>query len=266
MSELQLKAYGTVDARDYIPGAEALQSDAEEGEPGEEGEGEEEGNDNKKDGSDDDWVDVSQSEDEWVNVSHSDDQVEEDDDGDAEFETDDEDGEQDEEGVDDDDGDADGSSESGEEGDSESSSEDDEDVAPVKRQLTQKDKKRQKRIREDMKMMRKKQSAVAGAAAEDDGQDETPATIIEERKKRAAAVSLSRILTDKDFAKIDAAQVKKHMEVAKSNRKRRAVNADETNQLLKRYFVRFLVKFNFFTVQYLTFFLKGRRVGETGRN
>merc|ERR1712136_152533 len=54
-----------------------------------------------------------------------------------------------------------------------------------------------------------------GAVSED-------VSVVEERKTKAAAISLSRILTDKDFAKIDAAQVKKQLLLSKSQRKRRA--------------------------------------------
>ena len=224
-----MKSYGAVDARDYIPGAEALQLDPENDE---EGSGDDK--DKKCDESDDegDWVDVSHSEDEWINVSHSEDEVESgsgDEDGeeeeDEEADSDDEEGE-DEEGDDDvsqgsgEDEDED-EDESGTEGDSESS--DDEEQRPFKRRLTKYEKKKQKRMRRDLKMMQKKADASEGVST----------SVVEERKQKAAAVSLSRILTDKDFSRIDAAQVKKHMEVAKA-RKRNAAHIDDTDTVLKR--------------------------------
>ena len=57
-------------------------------------------------------------------------------------------------------------------------------------------------------------------------------TVIEERKAKAAAVSLSRILTDKDFSRIDAAQVKKQLEASKARRKRKI--ADDLDDSIKR--------------------------------
>nr|CAG4650017.1 EOG090X030C [Sida crystallina] len=218
MSELQLKAYGAVDARDYIPGAEVLLSDAE-GEDAEEADGDKKSDSNESDG---DWVDVSDSEDGWINVSHSDDEAEAQSDDGGEFETDDEEAgdEEDEEDGEDEAG-SDEEDESGDDGDSESS-EDDGPSAP-KRQLTQRDRKKQKRIKKNLKMMKK---------SSDVGPEAPSTSVVEERKQRAATVTLSRILTDKDFSRIDAAQVKKQMEVAKS-RKRNAVQIDEAD-VLKR--------------------------------
>jgi protein SDA1 len=231
MGELQVKSYGAVDARDYIPGAEALQLDPENEEEGSGDEKDEKCDENDDEG---DWVDVSHSEDEWINVSHSDDEVEsgsDDEDGeeeeDEEADSDDEEGEDEEGGEDvsqgsgeDEDEDED-EDESGTEGDSESS--DDEEQRPFKRRLTKYEKKKQKRMRKDLKMMQKKTDASEGVST----------SVVEERKQKAAAVSLSRILTDKDFSRIDAAQVKKQMEVAKA-RKRNAAHIDDTDTVLKR--------------------------------
>merc|ERR1712071_203037 len=80
-----------------------------------------------------------------------------------------------------------------------------------KRNLSKWEKKKQKRMQSDLKSMRKK----TVAEAED-------VSVMEERKTKAAAVSLNRILTDKDFARIDAAQVKKQVQATKSQKKRNA--------------------------------------------
>merc|ERR1712071_330346 len=99
----------------------------------------------------------------------------------------------------------------------ESSDDDDEELSAVtgesseKRNLSKWEKKKQKRMQSDLKSMRKK----TVAEAED-------VSVMEERKTKAAAVSLNRILTDKDFARIDAAQVKKQVQATKSQKKRNA--------------------------------------------
>ena len=69
VSELQIKAYGAVDARGYIPGAEALE------ENGDNNTGENEDADSSAGGSDGSWVDVSDEDDDgdgWINVSQDD--------------------------------------------------------------------------------------------------------------------------------------------------------------------------------------------------
>ena len=78
--------------------------------------------------------------------------------------------------------------------------------------LSKYEKKKQKRLQADIKSMTMKKSESAPEEV----------SVVEERKTKAAAVSLSRIFTDKDFAKIDAAQVKKSLNLSKSQRKRRA--------------------------------------------
>lgn len=209
MTELNIKAYGAVDAKDYIPGAEALLVDQTE-----EGSADEDEKSNCSGDDEGDWVDVSQSEDDWVDVSQS-----EDDEDDGSDQSADESGSED---VDESGEWEEVSGESEESGDDDQ--EDDEDSvdsdgkshvsegAPAPRPLSKRDKKKQKRIREDLKSMQKKTKAVQ---LEDK-------SAVEERKARATAVSLNRILTDKDFAKIDAAQVKKQMDVAKSRKRRSA--------------------------------------------
>ena len=63
VSELQIKAYGAVEARSYIPGAEALEESGANAE-------EDADADSSAGDSDGSWVDVSDSDDDgWVNVS-----------------------------------------------------------------------------------------------------------------------------------------------------------------------------------------------------
>ncbi len=229
MGELTLKAYGAVDAKDYIPGAEALPSD-----------GEEAASDDEKD----ETAADDESEDGWVNVSHSEDEDVDSDDGSDQEEVDGEeggsdewesdDGEEEEDGSDVS-GDEDDESGSGEEDDVESGSGDEEEEeseeesddgatiesSRIRRPLSKRDKKKQKRISKDLKRMQKRTES----APEDP-------TLIEERKAKAAAVSLSRILTDKDFSRIDAAQVKKQLEASKARRKRKI--ADDLDDSIKR--------------------------------
>ena len=233
MGELTIKAYGAVDAKNYIPGAEALPSDGEEAASADENDQTVEDNE-----SEDGWVDVSHSEGEdgWVDVSHSEgedggesdsdeDDDQEDEDGseweDAEEE---EEGDEAESGVSDDDDGSDASDDSGEEEYSDSEEQESDEgttiISSIKIPRTKRDKKKQKRIRKDLKRMQKRTEA----------SPEDP-NLIEERKSKAAAVSLSRILTDKDFSRIDAAQVKKQMEAAKA-RKRKV--ADDLDDSIKR--------------------------------
>lgn len=87
----------------------------------------------------------------------------------------------------------------------------------VNRPLSKRDKKKRKRIQKDLKRLQKKK--------ETQSIDEK---VLEERRARAATVSASRILTDKDFSKIDAAQVKKQIEVKK--KKRRAEEMEDNNK------------------------------------
>ncbi|KAI9557356.1 hypothetical protein GHT06_017184 [Daphnia sinensis] len=217
MSELTIKAYGAVDAKDYIPGAEALNPDDENADPDDEKD--ESAADDESD--DDGWVDVSHSDDDEEvdtdsEVEDSDEDDEEDDSDEEEVDSGEEEGsdEEEEENSDDEDGD--------EEADSDEESEDGGVVEKrVKRPMTKQEKKKQKRIEKDLKRSRKK----TVAAAEDP-------SVIEERKTKAAAVSLSRILTDKDFAKIDAAQVKKQVDASKARQKRKI--ADDLDDTIKR--------------------------------
>jgi len=211
VSELQIKAYGAVDARGYIPGAEALE------ENGDNNTGENEDADSSAGGSDGSWVDVSDEDDDgdgWINVSQDDSDAQDDaeDSPEGENEEGDEDGW---ESVDGEDAEGEGEEESddGEEG---SDSDEDSDGATeevrIPRMLSKYEKKKQKRLQADIKSMTMKKSESAPEEV----------SVVEERKTKAAAVSLSRILTDKDFAKIDAAQVKKSLNLSKSQRKRRA--------------------------------------------
>nr|CAG4650821.1 EOG090X030C [Simocephalus serrulatus] len=215
MTELTIKAYGAVDAKDYIPGAEALNPDGEDAASDDE---------NDKTAGDD------ESEDGWVDVSHSEDEGNESDDDD---ESDEEDEGSDEEGSDEEE-EVDGSDASGDEDsdDDEGSDEEDEEDSDdcsmnttmeirARRPLSKREKKKQKRISKDLKRMQKKTEV----------SPEDP-SLVEERKTKAAAVSLSRILTDKDFSKIDAAQVKKQMEASKAKRKRKV--ADDLDDTIKR--------------------------------
>jgi protein SDA1 len=87
--------------------------------------------------------------------------------------------------------------------------------------LSKREKKKLKRFNKDLKRSKKK----TVASSEDP-------TVIEERKAKAAAVSLSRILTDKDFAKIDAAQLKKQVDASKARQKRKL--ADDLDDTIKR--------------------------------
>nr|CAG4636021.1 EOG090X030C [Eubosmina coregoni] len=213
MTELTIRPYGAVDAKSYIPGAEALNEDAEEGGTGDEEEEEKDG-----ESSDDGWVDVSHSEGEEDNSSS--DVASDDEQGSDEEEEGEEEEDEVEDGSSDEGSDESGDEEemSGSDGGSESDDESDDD-RPI--QLSKRDKKKQKRIRRNIKSMQKR----IELPAED-------VSAVEERRQKAATVSLSRILTDKDFVRIDAAQVKKQLEVAKAQRKRKI--ADDLDDSIKR--------------------------------
>ena len=221
MTELTIRPYGAVDAKSYIPGAEACRDDGEEVDDSED-------DDKKKGGSD-----GNESSDGWVDVSHSEDGGDSESD-DVQGESDDEEGEGEEEEEDDscsegsvseeddESGDEEGGEEEEEEDDSGSESDDESEEDDRPFILSKRDKKKQKRIRRNLKSMQKRPEL----AAED-------VSVVEERRQKAAEVSLSRILTDKDFIRIDAAQVKKQLEVAKAQRKRKI--ADDLDDSIKRY-------------------------------
>lgn len=105
--------------------------------------------------------------------------------------------------------------------------------------LSKYEKKKQKRMEADKKRMKK--SNKAKTVAED-------VSVVEDRKTKAAAVSLSRILTDKDFAKIEAAQVKKQLLYSKSQAKRRA--DDDITDTNKRYFKILLIWYFVYSYYY----------------
>jgi len=107
------------------------------------------------------------------------------------------------------------------------------------RVLSKYEKKKQKRMEADKKRMKK--SNKAKTVAED-------VSVVEDRKTKAAAVSLSRILTDKDFAKIEAAQVKKQLLYSKSQAKRRA--DDDITDTNKRYFKILLIWYFVYSYYY----------------
>jgi len=222
MTELTIRPYGAVDAKSYIPGAEACRDDDEEVDDSED-------DDKKKGGSDgnessDGWVDVSHSEDGGDNSDSESDGVQGESDDEEEGEEEEEDDSCSEGSVseeDDESGDEEGDEEEEEDDSgSESDDESEEDERPFI--LSKRDKKKQKRIRRNLKRMQKRPEL----AAED-------VSVVEERRQKAAEVSLSRILTDKDFIRIDAAQVKKQLEVAKAQRKRKI--ADDLDDSIKRY-------------------------------
>ena len=122
-------------------------------------------------------------------------------------------------------------SESGDDGDSESSDDDGGGGGQKGRQpksLSKYEKKKRKRIRKDLKRMRRAQDDEAGEGPS------TSAATVEERKQRAAAISASRILTDKDFSRIDAAQVRKQVQGLKAS-KRQAIQMEESDGLVKRF-------------------------------
>lgn len=227
MTELTLKPYGALDARDYIPGAEAL-ADGEAEASGDESEDDDASDDDDSEGG---WVDVSHSEDEDVEIKTSDEEEDDDDDG----EEDEEDDEDDEDAGSEEEEDASGSEEGDESGDSddESNSEEEEEDSDEESETTgtslqkrlrkKRDKKKLKRLRRDLQSMHKKTKKL---------EDEAP-SVVEERKSKAAEVSLGRFLTDKDFSKIEATQLKKQMEVAKAKRKA----AEDIDALVKRYLV-----------------------------
>nr|CAG4646896.1 EOG090X030C [Megafenestra aurita] len=222
MSELTIKAYGAVDAKDYIPGAEALRADGED--VVSETENDKTVEDNE---SDDGWIDVSHSEDEGAESDSEDGSDQDDDDEDEEEEDDDEEEEGDVEegsevsGDEDSDEDDDEDDEDDEDEEDSDDDEDDDTAERSKRPLSKREKKKIKRIKKDMKRMQKKKEVSS----------EDP-TLVEERKAKAAAVSLSRILTDKDFSKIDAAQVKKQLDASKARQKRKV--ADDLDDSIKR--------------------------------
>nr|CAG4649176.1 EOG090X030C [Scapholeberis mucronata] len=213
MSELTIRPYGAVDAKDYIPGAEALPSDGEAAASDDD--------DNDKtvddDGSEDGWVDVSHSEGEyesdWDDEDEESDGEEEVDGDEEESECEDEDQSQDSDGSGSDDSDEEEYSDS-----EEGSVEDQTTGSDARRRYSKRDKKKQKRIRKDLKRMQKKTETAS---------QEDP-TLVEQRKSKAAAVSLSRILTDKDFSRIDAAQVKKQMEASKARKRKVADDLDDS--------------------------------------
>ena len=69
---------------------------------------------------------------------------------------------------------------------------------------------------------------------EQDGPLDLTVDVLDLRKQRAAAISASRILTDKDFSRIDAAQVRKQVQGLKAS-KRQAIQMEESDGLVKRF-------------------------------
>nr|CAG4651672.1 EOG090X030C [Triops cancriformis] len=173
MAELEVKPYGALVAKDYVAGAEVLETVEDAGD-GEEDEEDSEDEDSEDEG----WVDVSHSESDgegWVNMSHSGS------DGEGE------------EVDDSDDVDEEGESDEDEEKDSQDDEED---------------------LEEEEK----------------EGSDEAQPEI--SPKEKARTVTMSRFLTDKDFQKIEANQLRKQLELSKSggNHKRKSAAGDEIKE------------------------------------
>ncbi|XP_065578195.1 protein SDA1 homolog isoform X2 [Artemia franciscana] len=172
MTELKPLNYGEIEAKDFIPGAEALA--VAEGE-----ESSEEESDNESDAG---------SEGSWVDLNHDADALEESDDAlsdpiDTDVEDEDSDEEEDEKIEDEDDN-------------VKEEKDDDEHKS--------KDKKRKIKHGKSKNL-----------------------EILKEKQEKAAMISISRILTDKDFAKIDAAQIRKQVDVTKKNNNKRKIEDEE---------------------------------------
>ncbi|RZF32662.1 hypothetical protein LSTR_LSTR004090 [Laodelphax striatellus] len=186
-TEIQSKKFGEVVAKSYIPGAEVLlekSSDAE-------------GDGDYDSDSSGEWIDVSDDESQVksadVTVEEEDDD-DEDDEDDEEVESDDEEEEVDEE----------------EEEEEEEKSEKNEEAKKEETKSSEVDEPgEQSSSSEKKKPTPLKQSAKARNEA-----------ILAEKKQQAAEISVNRILTDEDFLRIDAAQLKKKMEGVKRGLKR----------------------------------------------
>ncbi|XP_039289526.1 protein SDA1 homolog [Nilaparvata lugens] len=187
-AEIQSKKFGEVVAKSYIPGAEVLlekDSDAEGGC----------GYDSDSSG---EWIDVSDDDESHIKI------------GDGTFEEEEEDEEEEEEGEDEEDEDDDDE----EEGDESCDDEEEEGEKSEKKEG------------------KRKGETGAGEGAKSSSSDNKKPTpvkqsakarneaILAEKKQQAAEISVNRILTDEDFLRIDAAQLKKKMESVKRGVKR----------------------------------------------
>ena len=166
MAENRIKQYGEVDARDYVPGAEAVSLEAEEQPLADE----EQGHESDSDG--------------WVDVQHSDE------DFDLEEEIEEEEEEEEEELADD---------------------QDDEEKSSPSPSTS--------KSRKILKAKRKSK-----------GSQSQELLSLEERKQKAANVASNRILTDADFKKIDAAQLRKQVTGFKKGKKRKMVEVDDDEE------------------------------------
>ncbi|XP_071452488.1 protein SDA1 homolog [Hetaerina americana] len=182
--ELKVKQYGEVDAKDYIPGAEVLLKEEGEGKEGDEG-----------DGSDDS---------EWEDVTHSSDGEEEVEGSDEEEEAG---SEEKEEGSSEEEG--------GEEGDSEVEESEGEDENGEDNGGCAEVEVGEGGYEGRTEVVVKKSGKKKGKASTKEDVDEQKDKVVE-----ASAISVSRILSDADFKRIEVARLKKEMTVARKGKKR----------------------------------------------
>lgn len=183
-AELPQRGYGEVQTVDHIPGSEALLKKAKEIDV--KGKGKRARNDDSDDDEDDesDEEDDDESEDGWVDVKH---------DGDATgVEVDEDDDEEDDE---DDDDEEDEDDEEGDDDDEEEEGDDDEEEA------------------ED-----------ADASMKSVADTELSNVQVMDEKTAAQELALTRIFTDDDFKRIDAANIRKHT----TNSRKRPVEAEKS--------------------------------------
>lgn len=185
--EIKVKQFGEINSKDYVPGAEVLLEDKKSNDDS-----------NSEDNGDDDSSDG-----EWVNVSHS---------SDEEGDTD--------------------------EGEIESFGEEKKDKAERKESVEEQEEDVKEGSEKEGKVDEKKKD---GKEEPKDGKDEGTKSevkqnknvtfsdqnietaserdekLLEERKRKAAEVTVTRLLTDDDFKRIDAAQIRKQMVVPKKH-------------------------------------------------
>uniref|UniRef100_A0A0A1XFZ6 Protein SDA1 n=1 Tax=Zeugodacus cucurbitae TaxID=28588 RepID=A0A0A1XFZ6_ZEUCU len=169
-AERKIRAYGEVEVHNTIPGAEALLKDSKEIDLG----------------SDDDDSDNDSNDGEWVNVSHSEDEG-------ANVEDDDEEEGDDDDEVDEDDDEDESEEEDDESDDEENESEDEEDE----------DEENKNTEKSQAKTSEKKKRKNSEKSIEKDGVQ------VLDVKEAAQELAMTRIFTDEDFKRINAAQLKK---------------------------------------------------------
>lgn len=212
-AELKPKAYGTVDVYESIPGAEALLKSSKTIDLG--------SDNDDTDSNDGNWVNVSHSEGE----DNDEDSVEEG----SEVEDDEDDDDDDEEGSENDEDDEDCEEEDDESVDSDNEAEEDEEEEEEKEnEKNKKEAKNEKKTNKNKKFRSTSFSSISSKSSKKSQKQtkkssELPenVTILNE-KEAAQELALTRIFTDEDFKRINAANVKK----AVTNARKRPLEKD----------------------------------------